>query len=94
MEVCKIDLDTIENVYVCGVFANKISPQDIVSVGLVPVENEKITMAGNAAGTGAAMMACSQKVFNNACDLAEKAVHLQLSGHKLFNQRFTTGVHF
>ncbi len=94
MEVCGVTLDQLENIYICGVFANKVDSHDIVSVGLTPVDENKIVMAGNTAGAGVAMMACSKKMFEYACDLGKTAEHLRLSGHESFNHRFTIGVRF
>ena len=77
--------DDLTAVFMCGTFANKISPQDIISIGLLPaVEPEKIRIAGNAAAMGALMMVSSMTAFQEACSLAKRVEHFTLSGNREF----------
>jgi uncharacterized 2Fe-2S/4Fe-4S cluster protein (DUF4445 family) len=85
--------DTLTAVFLCGTFANKISPYDIISIGLLPtMEPKKIRTAGNAAAMGALMMASSRAAFQEACSLAERVEHLTLSGNREFIENYQSQV--
>lgn len=81
--------------YLAGTFAGMIETADLVSAGLVPRDcGDRVQQAGNAAATGAVMMAASENVFRDACILGGRVRHLPLSGDREFLDAFQSGVHF
>jgi uncharacterized 2Fe-2S/4Fe-4S cluster protein (DUF4445 family) len=81
--------------YLAGTFAGMIEPSDLLSPGLVPPDcGDRVRQVGNAAATGAVMMAASESVFREACVLAGSVRHLSLSGDRAFLDAFQSGVHF
>lgn len=59
-----VTLTDIETVYLAGAFGTFLDPGSACRVGLIPVELEdKIQAVGNAAGSGAMQIACSQDAF-------------------------------
>lgn len=50
----KFDVDTLDRIVLCGAFGAHISPKHAMILGMIPdCALEKVTSAGNAAGTGA-----------------------------------------
>jgi uncharacterized 2Fe-2S/4Fe-4S cluster protein (DUF4445 family) len=81
--------------YLAGTFAGMIEPSDLLSAGLVPSDcGDRVRGLGNAAATGAVMMAASKRAFREACILAGSVRHLALSGDRAFLDAFQSGVHF
>jgi len=81
--------------YLAGTFAGMIEPSDLLSVGLVPRDcGDRVRQVGNAAATGAVMMAASRNAFRDACVFAGSVRHLPLSGDRAFLDAFQSGVHF
>lgn len=79
----------LKAIFIAGVFANRLDPSDILTIGLLPhLEVQRIQNAGNAAATGAVMMALSKAVFRQACRLARNVKHLTLSGNNIFKETF------
>jgi uncharacterized 2Fe-2S/4Fe-4S cluster protein (DUF4445 family) len=85
----------LTGVILSGTFANSLSAEDVLSIGLIPpVTSDIISMAGNAAAEGACLMACSKMSFNEAVALAKNTHHLRLSGDSEFNRIFQENVSF
>jgi uncharacterized 2Fe-2S/4Fe-4S cluster protein (DUF4445 family) len=81
--------------YLAGTFAGMIETEDLLATGLVPLDcGDRVGQAGNAAATGAVMMAASESVFEDACILGERVRHVSLSGDRAFLDTFQSGVHF
>ena len=56
----EMDTDTVDRVVLAGAFGAHISPKHAMVLGMIPdVPLDKVTSAGNAAGTGARMALCS-----------------------------------
>ncbi len=56
----EMETDTVDRVVLAGAFGAHISPKHAMVLGMIPdVELDKVTSAGNAAGTGARMALCS-----------------------------------
>lgn len=81
--------------YLAGTFAGMIETEDLLTTGLVPPDcGDRVRQAGNAAATGAVMMAASESAFKDACILGERVRHLSLSADRAFLDTFQSGVHF
>jgi uncharacterized 2Fe-2S/4Fe-4S cluster protein (DUF4445 family) len=85
----------LTSVILSGTFANSLSAEDVLSIGLIPpVKPDIIYMAGNTAAEGACMMACSKMAFNEAVALAKETHHVRLSGDPDFSRIFQENVSF
>ena len=90
-----IQVSQIDAVLLAGAFGNYMDPQSACQIGLLPPElSEKITAVGNAAGTGAKMMACSKKEFDLAGKLAEKIKFIELAALPDFQHEFAKNMRF
>lgn len=75
-----VSLQDIETVYLAGAFGTFLDPHSACRVGLLPAElGEKIKPVGNAAGSGAMLMACSEKAFADTGALVSSVEHLSLA---------------
>jgi uncharacterized 2Fe-2S/4Fe-4S cluster protein (DUF4445 family) len=89
LNVNGIPSTALKSIVLCGTFANQLSAEDILAIGLIPpLELSKIRIQGNAAAQGAAMMACSLEKFEEASHFAKGIHHFNLSGNSLFKQSF------
>ena len=85
----------LNRIILCGTFAAKLRPEDVIAIGLVPrVDPSIISSIGNAAAEGACRMACSHSVFTEASRLARQTQHLGLSQHPNFRRLFEDHVCF
>lgn len=88
-----VKANELNAILIAGTFANRIDPLDILTVGLLPpLEVQRLLNVGNAASTGAVMMALSKSVFQQSCFLAGNIKHLTLSGNKTFKETFQSQV--
>ena len=68
----EMGIDTVDRVTLAGAFGAHISPKHAMVLGMIPdVPLNKVTSAGNAAGTGARIALCSRA----ARDAIERTVH-------------------
>lgn len=75
-----VSLWDIETVYLAGAFGTFLDPHSACRIGLLPPELEgKIQPIGNAAGSGARLMACSNQAFTHADDLVSSVESLELA---------------
>ncbi len=67
LKECKLSVNDLEKIYITGAFGNKIDPEDIISIGLIPdIKLDKIEFIDNAAGRGTIMILLDNKLFNDA----------------------------
>ena len=85
----------IARVYLAGAFGSFLSPQSACRVGLLPPElEEKITAIGNAAGSGAVLLARQENALARSEQVARQIEYLDLSTHKDFPKAFARGMTF
>ena len=90
-----ICLDQVERVYLAGAFGTFMDPVSACRIGLLPPELEdKITAIGNAAGSGAKQMACSQEAFLHSQTLCDRIGHVELSQLPEFAKTFAKEMRF
>lgn len=90
-----VKVKDIERVFLAGAFGNYIKKESALMLGLLPpVEPEKISAIGNAAGEGAKMALLSPDERFRAKVLARKTRHVELSVHKDFQEEFLKSFSF
>lgn len=95
METCGIEVEDIKEVLLAGAFGNYLNSHSACVIGLIPPELEsKITMIGNAAGTGAKLALLSASEFQRAKAMAEFVKFVELGSYPRFNSIFAAGTYF
>ena len=90
-----ISMQDIDTVYLAGAFGTFLDPQSACRVGLLPAELEnKIIPVGNAAGSGARLMACDPGIFAKADAVVSAVEYLQLATHPEWARAFADSMHF
>ena len=78
-----------------GAFGSFLSPKSACRIGLLPQELlDKITAAGNLAGTGARMMAANRELFLLSQRLADSITFLELAADPAFPRCFAKNMTF
>ena len=84
-----ICLEELDEIWIAGMFGGHISKSNAVKTGLFPdVSPDKLKMAGNAAGRGAALALLSSRFCRQAEQIARQAQHLELASNEVFRQEF------
>jgi len=87
--------EEIEKIIVAGAFGNFINMESAVTIGLLPdVGMEKISSAGNTAGTGALMILADPAEEAKARKIPGKAEHVELAECSGFQKRFIRSMSF
>ncbi|AGL00239.1 ASKHA domain-containing protein [Desulfoscipio gibsoniae] len=95
MQTLGVELDDIQEVLLAGAFGNYLNPHSACAIGLIPSELEgKITMIGNAAGTGAKLALLSSSEFRRAAQVAESVEFVELGSYPGFNSIFAANTYF
>lgn len=87
--------EDIARVFLAGAFGSFLNPASACRVGLLPPElEEKITAIGNAAGSGAVLLARQEGELRRSEKIARQMTYLDLSTHKDFPKAFARGMTF
>lgn len=90
-----ISLNDIETVYLAGAFGSFLDPRAACRVGLIPaVLQNKLLPVGNAAGSGAKLMACSRDAFTHSDRIAASVELLELATLPGWAKCFARHMHF
>ena len=90
-----IELSEIRKVYLAGAFGTFMDPVAACRIGLLPQElASKTTAVGNAAGSGAKLLACSKGAAKQAQQLVEKTEFLELGSLPDFQYAFAEQMGF
>ena len=90
-----MEVRDIRKVQLAGAFGNYLNPQSACRIGLLPEELlEKIEPVGNAAGSGAKMLACDRKLLALTEELTEKIEFLELASLTEFSRTFAKAMNF
>lgn len=85
----------IQEVLLAGAFGNFLNPKSACSISLLPPELlDKIRSVGNAAGSGARMLACSQEELKRTDSLIQQIEFLELASLPDFQIEFAKGMRF
>lgn len=90
-----ISLKEINRLYLAGAFGTYMDPKSACRIGLLPRELEgKITAVGNAAGSGAKILACSKDALLHAQQIVSRTEALELSTLPGFARCFARNTRF
>lgn len=85
----------IKRVLLAGAFGSFMDPDSACRIGLLPEELQgRITAVGNAAGSGAKLMACDRAEIQRSQELKEKIEFLELASLKEFQGTFARAMNF
>lgn len=94
-EYLEIELEAIRKVYLAGAFGTFMDPDSACRIGLLPQELAgKIQAVGNAAGSGAKMLACDTSALEYTQRLVEKTEFLELASVEDFQFAFAENMRF
>ena len=90
-----IALQDIKRVYLAGAFGTFMDPASACRIGLLPaVLESKITAVGNAAGSGAKMLAYTEQALGIAQALASETEFIELASIPSFGRCFAQNMRF
>ena len=90
-----ISLSDIDTVYLAGAFGTFLDPHAACRTGLIPAELEdKIVSIGNAAGSGAKIMACSYDAFAHTDRIVSNVELLELASQPAWARCFAQSMRF
>lgn len=90
-----ITCDEIQEVLLAGAFGSFMDPESALAIGLLPEAlRGKIRAVGNAAGSGARMLAASPALLEKAAAIAHKTRFLELSTLPDFQMTFAMKMYF
>lgn len=90
-----VSLADIERVYLAGAFGTYMDPKSACRIGLLPEElAQKITAVGNAAGSGAKLLAADPAALSHAQRIVERTQALELSALPEFPRTFAKNMRF
>lgn len=90
-----IEMDDIRRLELAGAFGNYLNPASGCRIGLLPPELEgRITAVGNAAGSGAKLLACDREALDLAQALSERIEFLELASLPQFAKTYAKAMSF
>lgn len=90
-----IDASDIRQVLLAGAFGTYLNPDSACRIGMLPEElKDRITAVGNAAGSGAKLLACSRETLELCRRLREKIEFLELASLPEFAKTFAKSTGF
>ena len=85
----EMNTDTVDRVVLAGAFGAHISPKHAMVLGMIPdVPLDKVTSAGNAAGTGARMALCSVAARNSIEKTVREITKVETAIEPKFQEHF------
>jgi uncharacterized 2Fe-2S/4Fe-4S cluster protein (DUF4445 family) len=79
----------IASILLAGAFGNFVRKASALAIGLVPpIDPERVRFVGNAAGVGARMAVCDQRVRDRARALAARADYIELANDGAYQDLF------
>jgi len=95
LEEAGLKVEYIDEVIVAGAFGTYIDSLKAVKIGMFPeIDIGKFTQIGNGAGIGAKAILISQRLREQANQLAKRIRHLELATHSNFLEHFTRAIRF
>ena len=90
-----VELNDIQRVLLAGAFGSFLNPESACRIGLLPEELlDRIQVVGNAAGSGAKLLAQDKSLLPLTRELTERIEFLELAGLKEFPRTFAKAMHF
>lgn len=95
LEQLNLSAQDIDQVLLAGAFGSYINKFSALGIGLLPpIEPDKISSVGNAAGAGARKELVSQDIRREAEKIARQVKHLELSCRADFQDQFVSSLNF
>lgn len=83
-------IEKLDKILIAGAFGSNLDINNIKKIKMIPnIENEKVQIIGNAAGSGAIQILLHKDTFDNMNELTNNIRHVELANHKDFNKIFT-----
>ena len=90
-----VEPENIQTVQLAGAFGSYLDPENACRIGLIPEELfSRIEAVGNAAGSGAKMLACDKSMLEFTGVLTEKIEFLELASQPDFSKTFAKAMTF
>ena len=90
-----LEVKDIQKVQLAGAFGNYLNPESACRIGLLPEELlDRIEAVGNAAGSGARLLACDRVQLSLAQQLTDKTEFLELASLPEFPRTFAKAMNF
>ncbi|HHV60975.1 MAG TPA: DUF4445 domain-containing protein [Clostridiaceae bacterium] len=90
-----ISMKDVDNVFLAGGFGSYINKDSAIKIGLIPAEfKDKITVLGNAAGTGAKMCLLSVSELVQTGKIKDISRYIELSALPEFHDEFVDSMFF
>jgi len=87
--------EEVGELVLAGAFGSYLDLDSSIAIGLLPgLPNATFLQAGNAAGTGAKMALVSGRMRDRACQIARRAVRIDLKQQKNFNRELAHATRF
>ncbi len=87
--------EEVGELVLAGAFGSYLDIDSSIAIGLLPgLPNANFLQAGNAAGTGAKMALVSGRMRDRACQIARRAVRIDLKQQKNFNRELAHATRF
>lgn len=87
--------EEIDRVLLAGAFGSFMDSDSACEIGLLPESlRERITVIGNAAGSGAKMLACNREELDHTRELTEKIEFIELASLPEFQRCFGRNMNF
>lgn len=91
----KVGFDNIDKLFLAGGFGNFIDVHNACMIGLLPQEMEnRAVPVGNAAGTGARMLALNSTISDACSKIAHNMKYIELSSQREFTDLFSENMLF
>lgn len=86
---------TPTEILVAGAFGSHLDKHDLLALGMLPaIDPKRITMIGNAAGSGAIMALCDDRYLQKAQEMASQTTVINLAADPGFQEHFITRLAF
>lgn len=82
-------IDKLDKILIAGAFGSNLDINNIKNIKMIPnIENDKVEIIGNAAGSGAIQILLHKCKYDNMNELFDNIKHVELANHKDFNKIF------
>lgn len=95
LEISQTDISEINKFYIGGGFGSHLNIKSAIKTGIFPKELEKCTVIlGNASLSGAERILMNKNEIKKLFEISENAVHINLGGNALFNEKYIEEMFF
>lgn len=83
-------VEKLDKILIAGAFGSNLDIDNIKKIKMIPnIENKKVQIIGNAAGSGAIQILLHKNKYDSMKKLTDNIKHVELANHKDFNKIFT-----